>query len=147
MSSSFAAELRNICQTHRIARIAEEMSKAGLKHQGVKRTIGAQVAKTLGIAHHHVDMEPKERAMLSLDNGPMLNIAIHRGFPDGGGKFRDAFNALGDEVRERCFIGRILAKREWPALFICGSDHTDSVARLWRSLQLPLVVVHHDYEL
>lgn len=144
--AAFAAELRNICEHRRIARIAEEMSKAGLKHQDVKRTLGAQIAKKLGIAHHQVDMEPKERAALSLDDGPMLNIVMHRGFPDGGGEFRGAFDALGDAVRERCWIGRILARREWPALFVCGSDHTASVARLWRSLGLPLAIVHRDFE-
>jgi hypothetical protein len=144
--AAFAAELRRVCEYHRIERIAEEMSTAGLKYQGVKRTVGAQVARKLGIEHHHVDMEPKERAALSLDDGPMLNIVLNRGFPDGGGTFRSAFDALGDAVRERCWIGRILARREWPTLFVCGSDHTASVARLWRSLKLPLVIVHPDYE-
>ena len=144
--SAFAVELRHVCEQHRISRIAEEMSKAGLKHQGVKRTVGVQIAKKLGIAHHHVDMELDERAALSLDDGPMLNIVCHRGFPDGGSGFRRRFSALGDAVRERCWVGRILARREWPALFVCGSDHTDSVSRLWRSLRLPLVIVHRDYE-
>ena len=143
--ATFAAELRHVCKHHQIARIAEEMSKAGLKHQGVKRTVGAQIAKKLGIAHHHVDMEPKERAALSLDDGPMLNCIMNNGLRDGG-RFRDAFTNLGDAVRERCWIGRILARSEWPALFVCGSDHATSVARLWRSLRLPLVIVHRDYE-
>ena len=144
--AAFAAELRRVCEQHRVRRIAEEMSKAGLKYQGVKRTVGAQVARKLGIKHHHVDMEPKERAALSLDDGPMLNIVLNRGFSDGGGAFRSAFYALGDAVRERGWIGRILAGEEWPALFVCGSDHTASVARLWRSLKLPMLIVHRDYE-
>ncbi len=143
---ALAQELRRVCEHHRIARIAEEMSKAGLEKHGVRRTVGAQVAEELGIAHHNVDMEPNERKAVSLDDDPMLNIVVHRGFRDGGKNFRQAFSALGSAVRERCWIGRILARGEWPVLFVCGSDHTASVARLWRSLRLPLVIVHRDYE-
>lgn len=144
--AAFAAELRHVCEEHRISRIAEEMSKAGLKYQGVKRTVGAQVARKLGISHHHVDLEPRARAALSLDDRPMLNIVLNREFSDGGGTFRRAFAELGDAVRERIWIGRVLERQEWPALFVCGSDHTDSVVRIWRSLKLPLVIVHRDYE-
>ncbi|MES2296964.1 MAG: hypothetical protein V4582_07965 [Pseudomonadota bacterium] len=103
--SAFDAELRRVCGEHRIARIAEEMSIAGLLHQEVEFTVGSHVAKELRIEHHHVDLEPDERTMLSLDDGPMLNIVIRHRFHDGGSAFRDAFDALGDAVRERCWIG------------------------------------------
>jgi hypothetical protein len=142
----FEAELRRVCVEHQIARIAEEMSEAGLEFQGVQCTVAARVAKELRIEHCHVDLEPKERAALSLDDGPMLNIVLHEEFPDGGGIFRKAFDALGDAVRERCWIGRMLAHEVWPTLFVCGADHTDSVEKLWRSLGLPLTVVHRDYD-
>ena len=144
--AAFEAELRRVCEEHQIVRIAEEMSEAGLAHQSVECTVGAGVAKALRIEHHHVDLEPEERAALSLDDGPMLNIILHRAFPDGGGTFRTAFDALGDAVRERCWIGRMLARNQWPTLFVCGADHTDSVEQLWRSLGLPVFVVHRDYE-
>lgn len=143
---AFESEVRRVCAEARIARIVEEMSEAGLKYQEVERTVGARVAFDLGLAHQHVDMEPAERAALSLDDGPMLNIVLNHGFPDGGGNFRKAFDALGDAVRERCWIGRMIARKEWPALFVCGSDHTDSIESLWQSLGLPITIVHRDYE-
>lgn len=144
--AAFEAELHRACAEHRIVRVAEEMSEAGLRHQEVERTVGYRVAKARGIEHQHVDLEPEERIALSLDDGTMLNVVCGGGFPDGGGAFRDAFNTLWDAVRERCWIGRLLARGEWPALFVCGADHTDSVEKLWRSLDLPVTVVHRDYE-
>lgn len=143
---AFESEVRRICADARIARIVEEMSECGLKYQQVKSTIGARVALELGLAHQHVDMEPSERASLSLDDSTMLNIVMNYGFPDGGGSFREAFDALRDSVRERCWIGRMLSRKEWPALFVCGADHTDSIQSLWQSLGLPITVVHRDYE-
>ena len=144
--AAFEAELHRVCAEHRIARVAEEMSHAGLAHQEVECTVGYRVARALGIEHQHVDLEPLERIALSLDDGTMLNVVHLCSFPDGGGTFRDAFNELWDAVRERSWIGRVLARGEWPALFVCGADHTDSVEKLWRSLDLPVIVVHRDYE-
>jgi hypothetical protein len=125
--AAFEAELRRVCEKYRVRRIAEEMSKAGLAHQAVEYTVGGRIAKDLRIEHHNVDLEPEERANLSLDDGPMLNIVCHHHFPDGGGTFRNAFNSLGDGVRERCWVGRMLARKEWPTLFVCGANHADSV--------------------
>ena len=144
--AAFEAELHHVCEKHAIVRIAEEASKSGLSCCGVECTIGARVAQKLGIEHHNVDLEPEERAALSLDDGPMLNIVLRSGFPDGGSGFRAAYSVIGDAVRERIWIGRILARSQWPTLFVCGADHTTSVEQLWRSLALPVTVVHRDYE-
>lgn len=142
----FECEVRRVCAEAQIARIAEEMSESGLKHQEAEFTIGARVALDLELAHQHVDMEPAERAALSLDDGPMLNIVLNHAFPDGGSSFRNAFDALGNSVRERCWIGRLLSRTEWPVLFVCGSDHTNSIESIWQSLGLSITVVHRDYE-
>ncbi len=139
-------ELHRICACEKIARIAEEMSATGLAYHGVTTTIGMRVAEKLSIGHHNIDLEPEQRAALSLDDGPMLNIVIGGNFSDGGRRFRDAFNTLGDGVRERCWIGRILAREEWPTLLVCGANHSLSVEQLWLSLRLPVTLVHQDYE-
>jgi hypothetical protein len=142
----FEAELHRLSEEHSIARIAEEMSEAGLAHQGVEYTVGSRVAQALGIAHHHVDLTLQERGALALGDGTMLSVVMGSNFPDGGESFRDAFDVLGNDVRERCWIGRMLARKEWPTLFICGADHSKSVERLWQSLGLPVTIVHVDYE-
>lgn len=144
--AAFKVELHRACAEHGIKRIAEEMSKAGLAHLQVECTVGYRVAEMMGIKHQHVDLEPEERSAHSLDDGTMLKVVCGGGFPDGGGAFRCAFNALWHAVRERSWIGRLLGGEEWPALFVCGADHVDSVEKLWRSLDLPVTVVHRDYE-
>jgi hypothetical protein len=143
---SFEAELHRVCKVHSIARIAEEMSDAGLTNQGVDHTVGAQVAEKLGIHHHNVDLTPQEREELYLGDCTMLNVVMGGRFPDGGKSFRRAFDVLGNDVRERCWIGSMLARKEWPTLFICGADHSKSVEQLWISLGLQVTIEHTDYE-
>ena len=94
-ATRFERELRRACETHAVARIAEEMSRDGLAHQEVECTIGAGVAVLLGIEHQIVDLERAERESLSLGDGAMLNIVLNHEFPDGGKSFRQAFNVLG----------------------------------------------------
>lgn len=143
---AFSAELRRICVAEAIKRISEEMSNAALEHQGVPSTLGARIAAELSIEHQMVDLEPVQRKELSLDDGAMLNIVMNRRFADGGGTFRNAFDHLWNDVRERAWIGRMLAGKTWPMLFVCGSDHAGAVEALWQSLGLPVTVVHQNFE-
>jgi hypothetical protein len=146
--AAFDAEVRRACSAHSIARVVEEMSRAGLAHYEVECTVAARVAKELGIEHGIVDLEPEERNSLSLDDGVMLNVVLNRDdrYSSDDNAFRDAFDALWNAVRERVWIGRMLTSKTWPALFICGSDHTDAIESLWKSLGLPVVVIHKDFE-
>lgn len=143
--SAFEGELRRVCEDFGIRRIAEEMNQIGLKRYGVTRTVGQRIAEDNGTEHHCIDLDPQDREPLSLDDGVMLGIAMGQYGVDAG-RFRDAFSVLWSDVRERAWIGRLLASNQWPVLFICGSNHSGSIERLWRSLGLPVTVVHRDYE-
>ena len=143
--AAYEAELRRICTEYEIARVVEEMSRDGLSYQEVECTVGKRVVASLGLEHQMVDLELAERDGLSLGDGPMLNVVLNQNLPNDEA-FRTAFDALGDAVRERVWIGRMLSLRSWPVLFICGADHTNSVEALWRSLALPVTVLHRDYE-
>ncbi|MDE3041135.1 MAG: hypothetical protein KGJ82_11260 [Nitrospirota bacterium] len=129
-----------------IRNIAEEMEGEGLRRHSVDSTIAHQLALPLGIGHHYVDLTPEERTLFSLDQSAFENV-IHRvGFKDGGAKFHRGFDRTLSEVRERCWVARILAKQQWPTLLICGADHSQSIAKLWRRFGLHVVVLHSDYE-
>lgn len=143
--SAFEAELHRVCKEFGIRRIAEEMNEGGLERHGVSRTVGQTVAEKERITHHHVDLRPEDRVALSLDDGVMLGIAMGR-YGVNAGRFRDAFGVFWSDVRERAWIGRLLAGEQWPVLFICGADHSESIERLWNSLGLPATIVHRDYE-
>ena len=142
---AFDTELRRLCETFKIQRIAEEMTADGLAHHKVTETIGQRVAKDFGIRHQLVDLSQKERIGVSIDDSVLIATIRRNGIFDGG-PFREAFDDLGDGIRERVWIARVLSREEWPILFICGSDHAVSVRRLCRSLGMSAKVVHRDYE-
>jgi len=146
--SAYRDELTRICRQESIRRIAEEMSAEGLARHGVTMTVGAQVAAALGIEHRNVDLTAAERNMLSIDDGPVLAI-VQRFHPsDGGAGFREAMDDLGHAVRERVWVARLLteSKAVWPTLFVCGSDHVESVRRIIRAVGMDSIVLHRDYE-
>ncbi len=142
----FKDELHKICDEFKIRRIAEEMTAEGLTQHGVKETIAEKVAKSMRIPYHNVDLTPKERRDISLDDSVVINVVMSFGFADGGGAFRAAFVELAGDVRERCWSARILAGKEWPTLFVFGADHVQNVHRLWHRLGIGAVIVHADYE-
>lgn len=142
---AFDAELRRLCESFKIRRIAEEMTIDGLARFNVAESVGQRVAKGIGIAHQPVDLTPQERIGISIDDSVVI-ATVRRYHIFDGGPFREAFDDLADGIRERVWLVRMLSREEWPILFICGSDHVISVRRLWRRLGVDAKVVHRDYE-
>ncbi len=142
---AFETEVRSLCKKYKIQRVAEEMTKEGLKKHKVTATVGQRVAKDIGAEYQMVDLRQTERRNLSIDDSPVISTVMRYHIAQGGG-FREAFDDLADGVRERVWIGRILSGAKWPTLFVCGSNHVISVRRLWRCLGLASKVVHLDYE-
>ena len=143
-AAAYRVELQRLCLAHGVARLAEEMSKDGLQHQGVSHTVGYEVAAALGIEHQHVELELLEQHALGLGDATTINV-LQSGYANVE-EFRRRLTILLDDVRERCWIGRILAGQTWPALFVCGADHVESMARLWGSLDFPAVILHADLD-
>lgn len=144
--AAFETKLRSICDSYNIICIAEEMSQEGLSEHTVTETVAEKLAKSQGIRHHYVDLTSQERAELSFDEAAMVKTVTSIGFKDAGGNFRCAFDKTRDEVRERCWTARILAKQQWPTLLICGSDHSENMHALWSRFGLNAVIVHKGYE-
>jgi hypothetical protein len=142
---AFDAELRRLCRTFEIRRIAEEMSADGLTHHKATETIGQRVARDVGIQHQAVDLSQEERDAFSIDDSVVIATVQRCGIFDGG-PFREAFDDLADGIRERVWVARVMSGEEWPILFICGSDHAVSVRRLCRGLGINAKIIHRDYE-
>ena len=138
--------LRSICERYNIRCIAEEMNEEGLSKHNVAATVAEKLAKLLGVAHHYVDLTSTERAQFSLGEPALMKVVTHIGFKDGGSAFRSAFDETLNEIRERCWSARILARQQWPTLFICGSNHSQNMYALWSRFGLSAVIVHNDYE-
>jgi hypothetical protein len=143
---AFRAELQRIFKAHNIRCVAEEMNAEGLLQHTVDSTIAQQLASSLDIQHHNVELTSEERALVSLDQSAIVNVLSRIPSKDGGTKLSNGFDRTLSEVRERCWVARILAKQQWPTLFICGAEHSKNVAKLWRRFGLTVVVLHSDYE-
>jgi hypothetical protein len=87
----------------------------------------------------------KERGDFSLNDSAVI-ATVRRWRVFDGGPFREAFDDLVDGIRERVWIARLLSGKDWPILFICGSNHAVSVRRLCRGLGMDAQVIHLDYE-
>jgi hypothetical protein len=131
----FDAEPRKLCSTLKIQRIAEEMTEDGLAHYKVNETIGQRVANDIKVSYQTVDLSIKDRSGLSLGDSEVI-ATVRRWAVFDGGPFREAFDDLVDGIRERVWIARLLSGKDWPILFICGSDHAVSVRRLCRRLDM-----------
>lgn len=136
---TYRAELRRIFEEHEIRCVAEEMDAEGLCQYNVDSTIAQRLAFSLDKQHHNVDLTPAQRRLFSLDQGAKTMAY------NCSEKFHRGFDKTLYEVRERCWVARILAKQQWPTLFICGAEHSKNVAKLWRRFGLKAVVLHDDY--
>jgi hypothetical protein len=140
---AFDTEVRRLCADHGIKCIAEEMTSAALKERGVTQTRGRRIARKLAINHHYVDLSPKARSRLFIRD-PRVNACLSNvGLPDTG---KDAYCDLVQGIRERLWVVRLIEEREWPALFICGANHSTAVQRIWQELGLEAEIAHADYD-
>lgn len=143
--ASLESELRKGLDKYKINRVAEEMSTDGLRTYKVSETIAERVARELGIPYQAVDLTNDERSALSLDDSTLFQVMSSFKIQDGG-PLRQGFDDLTDGIRERIWIARILSKEHWPVFFLCGSNHSVSVRRLWRCMGFASKLVHVDYE-
>jgi hypothetical protein len=143
----FAATLTELCRSNGVIRVAEEMSPHGLSEQRVSETVGAQVARDIGAAYEMLDFDRDERQALGLirPNATASLLFPHGSVDDGYRGYAASMDALCDEIRERCWVARLLARAVWPAAFVCGSSHAVPLHRLFCSLGLRAHVVHHDF--
>jgi hypothetical protein len=121
------------------------MTDEGLHFQNVDSTIAQRLAIQFNIQHHCIDLTGEERSLLSVDESAFVKLLTSIPSKDGGARFRSGFDRILSEIRERCWVARIIAKQQWPILLICGADHSQSIAKLWRRFGQNVVVLHSDY--
>ena len=143
--AAFCTEIRGIYEQYGIKRIAEEMSRDGLKRQCVEKTLGNRIADDYGICHHHVDLERSERTKLSLDDS-LQSIEQRNLDVSNTVTLSEGIERLGHEVRERVWIARMISRNTWPVLFICGSDHSANVHELFRHIGMSAEILHDDFD-
>lgn len=139
----FRGYLKELCRSHKIEHIAEEMNGDGLADYGKKESIPSQIAGELSLCHHYVDLTNTERANLGIDRGALAMTALNLSLmPPQIAALENAFG----KVRECCWLARVLAINIWPTLFICGADHVASFKSLINCMGQDVIVACNDYE-
>ena len=141
----FDREIRRICSDFSIKRIAEEISLDGMDYQQVSSTVCQRITDKSQIKLQHVDLGKEERSILSLGDAAMINL-LSTGLTPDIEQFRSQFGNLVHAVRERVWVARILSKRGWPVLFVCGANHAVPVHALFLQLGISAKIVHSDYD-
>jgi hypothetical protein len=141
---SFQTRLSEVCLTHGIKYIAEEASKDALCRFSVSETLGALLAKKLGIRHEMVDLSRVERSEFGIEDGQLSGATcqLAGGFDIA---VREALNEVSDQVREGVWIGRMLRASTWPALLIIGADHVQRVKELIGKFEKSVLVAIDDF--
>ena len=140
-------EIRRVLCKYGIRRIAEEMSADGLRKIGGDKVVETVCERIAGgkVPVHFVDLNVKERACLPFwdrDIGALM-------FKHNNSEMewiRNALTVLGDEVRERVWVARVLSGDEWPVLVVCGPDHAVSVSALFKCIGVQATVICRDFD-
>ena len=120
------------------------MSRDGLKFQCVEKTLSNRIADSYDIFYHHVDLERSEQAKLSLDDSLHIVAQQNLDVPNTA-TLSEGIERLRHEFRERVWVARIISRNTWPVLFICGSDHSASVHKLFMQLGMRAKNLHSDF--
>jgi hypothetical protein len=125
---AFEERLLALCNEFEVLAIGEEMSTDVLASRGVSETIGARVARKLGLPHIYCDPSPAERKRLDITSVQDIQLqAFHEMWTDQQKRDRLAEHFA---TVERYWLDRLRDTNKWPALYVCGANHVDSFGRL-----------------
>lgn len=136
-SEQFRAFVVAACQERRISAICEEESLDSLSRSGATASVCKQVAEALHVKHCYCDPSIAEQRALGIANPGKLGAAAFSAVCDYYEEDPEVREA--DAIRESTWLERIIALNLWPALFVCGANHTASFQSL---LQTRNIIVH-----
>ena len=145
-------EIQRVLSEYGIRRIAEEMSDDGLRKIAGDKAPGTVCQRIYGndIPVDLVDLGKKERADLSLSGKDidafMIDVFKHSEDNSEHMKVRRALSGLCDKVRERVWVARVIARNEWPVLFVCGAEHAVPVSELFKDIGVHATIICRDFD-
>jgi hypothetical protein len=140
----FRAYIDELCKSHRIKLVVEEMSEDVLPDYGVVDTIPKEVAKSRrDVKHEYINATEAELSGLSIDRRSLGNTKDSVNLTDA--QFAVLVRLVG-ELRECLWLTRVLALNIWPTLLVCGASHVSRIEHLFNSVGKLAFVACHDYE-
>lgn len=126
-----------------IRAIGEEMSREALKERNVSSSVGADLARTLGMPHRYCDPHRHKRVQIGISQENDIRAS---GFlQDWSDEEIDAKIQSARRRREEYWISQIIDLALWPLLFICGATHIDSLRDLLRTHGIAVQVACQDW--
>ena len=143
---AFEQEITSICKTRKIEQILEEASAEALRKCNVKKTVCQRLFSEIPITF--VDLDASERFKLGIERDIGLMASMSRARFREGSFLIDRTECINlvEEVRERIWAARALREDKWPALFICGSNHTYRLSRVFDRLGIKNRILHEDFD-
>lgn len=127
-ADAFEKLIRCILDRSSFGVIAEEMSVDALLESKASQSVCALVARLYGIPHIFCDPDRQMRDKIGIRQENDIRIAVE--FSDDpseqqiSGLIRESHDR-----REQYWLDRIVDLNFWPALFVCGANHIDSVGK------------------
>ncbi len=124
---AFTAYLKHKCETLKVKALAEEMCIDARIKFGIQQTVAECVAHELSL--HHADCGPteRERAELGIVNEGYIRMEGHL-YEQSEETVQENIRAEYSK-REQEWIRRLNKLPYEPVLFICGADHSISLAK------------------
>jgi len=139
-----AVFLSETSRTHNVRHIAEEMNADALAEKDVFRSIPMVVAKKLGLSHCFCDPTPDERKRLGIvqENDVRAGFLFKTAPPE---EIEARVRAEYDK-RENVWFARLRDYDQWPALFVCGSNHVQTFGQVLAANGIIVSVAAEDWD-
>ncbi len=108
------------CSANAVRLIAEEMHEEALA-ENASKSVPQEVAIKLNIQHDFSEMSLKERA----EAGVIYNIDVTAWRMKWTEQEKMLKGRNSHAIREKYWLNKLRSLDLWPAIFICGADHTE----------------------
>ena len=155
---SFKERIQSVCSNLQIKIVFEEWFSDGFWKFEVGTSIIQRVFENSEPAVCHIDLNEAERILitcfvrcinerhdpLSMEFNPKNDDNICPN-PPGNRDNECVCAKLAHEIRERVWVARIRETKTWPALFVCGADHVESIHSLLNTFGVKSEIIEFDY--
>jgi hypothetical protein len=142
-ANEFRAFLGEICNTHRVRAIAEEMSQGALANWNVTCSLCHGLATATGVPHRYCDLDEAQRRDAGVRH---VNCIKADGFVNDWSpeKIEQECRAS-HSIRERHWMTELLDLNSWPVLFVCGGEHVLAFQQLLQENGLSAEIAAPDW--
>lgn len=128
------------CSANAVRLIAEEMHEEALA-ENASKSVTQEVAIKLNIQHDFSEMSRKERA----EAGVIPYIEVMAWQMKWSEQEKMLNGRKSHAIREKYWLNKLRLLDLWPALFICGADHTEFFRTLLCDNGIEVVIAFSDW--